>query len=256
MILYIEQVIQKKIDQYKLAISTDPSRIEAYIGSNDAMGLVQYVIDDGVLDTKEHNTLQEIRFGFDIAGDGGEVTTVKALAEELQTTNPEGYKQVCYEIGESYLFYYSQKAENANYERASDWFQYVRADYSLASVTCETYECLKNIQKYSKTGQTAKEYEEYKTLWKKIETLQKNSAPYDDDLKLRVWNSIVDMIRDNAVQFYEVATENDIVKMLNDISDSSAKVTNKILKESVDNLQSNITTTIVKVQSIKTGNKG
>ena len=64
------------------------------------------------------------------------------------------------------------------------------------------------------------------------------------------------MIRDNAVQFYEVATENDIVKMLNDISDSSAKVTNKILKESVDNLQSNITTTIAKIQSIKTENNG
>ena len=253
----ISQVeVEKKIDQYKLAIATDPKRTEAYIGSKDAMGIVQYLIEDGVLDTKEHNTLQELRFGFDTVNDDGEVTTVKSLAEELQTTNPEGYKEVCYEIGEAYLFYYSQTAENANYERANDWFQYVKDDYSLAKVTCETYECLKNIQKYRKTGQTAKEYEEYLQLWNKVGSLQSNSASYDDDLKLRVWNSIVDMIRDNAVQFYEFATENDIVKMLNDISDSSAKVTNKILKESVDNLQSNITTTIAKIQSIKTENNG
>lgn len=247
---------EQKIEQYKLAIATDPSRTEAYIGSKDALGLVQYVVDDGVLDSKEHNALQEVRFGFDIAGDGGAVTSVKTLAEELQTTNPEGYKQVCYEIGEAYLFYYSQTAENANYERANDWFQYVREDYSLAEVTCETYECLKNIQKYRKTGQTAKEYEEYQNLWKKVETLQTNTSSYDDDLKLRVWNSIVNMIRDNAVGFYEVASENDIVKMLNTISDSSQKVTNKILKESVDNLQSNITTTIAKIQSIKTESNG
>ncbi|MBQ6824656.1 MAG: serine/threonine protein kinase [Clostridia bacterium] len=246
----------RKIDQYKLAIATDPSRTEAYIGSTDAQGLVQYMIDDGVLDSKEHNILQEIRFGFDVADDKGNITSVKALTEELQAVNPRGYKQICYEIGEAYLFYYSQKAENANYERAYDWFQYVREDYSLASVTCETYECLKNIQKYRKTGQTAKEYEEYQTLWSKVVTLQTNSDAYDDDLKLRVWNSIVDMIRDNAVEFYEVATEADIVKMLNEISDSSRKVTNKILAENVEGLQGNITTTIAKVQSIKTGNNG
>ena len=194
--------------------------------------------------------------GFDIADDDGVVTTVKTLVEELQATNPDDYKEVCYKIGEAYLFCY-KTAGNANYERAAFWFEDVKDDYSLAAVTCETYDCLKNIQKYRKTGQTVKEYEEYQSLWKKVETLQTNSDSYDDDLKLLVWNSIVDMIRDNAVEFYEVASETEVVKMLKTISTNSAKISSKFhTKEKVVNLQNNVATTITKIQSIKTESNG
>ena len=246
---------EEKVDRYKLAIATDPSRAEAYVGSQDAQGLIAYLIDDGKLSSTDHGVLHGIKNGFDLVGDGGVVTKVDTLVRELGETNPDGYKQVCYEIGEAYLFYYEQTAEDVHFERATEWFQYVREDYSLADVTCETNECLKNIRRYENTEQTAKEHEEYQVLWAKVEKLISNCETYDDDLKLRVWKTIVEMIREHVLGFNAVSNEEDIVKILNDISAESEKITNSILKDNIKELQSNIEITITKVRSVKADTK-
>lgn len=242
----------KKFEQYQLAIATDPSRTEAYIGTKDTQGLIKYLIDDGELSTEDFSNFEKIKFGFDLVDEKGNVTTVKALSEELLTTNPEGYYHVCYEIGEAYLFYY-KNTDYANYERASEWFQYVREDYQLADIVCEINDSLKNIKKYNQTKQTAKEYEEYQNLWSKVKKLQENTESYDDDLKLLVWELIVDMIYNEPINFCSVSSQTEISRMLNLILTNSQKVEkeNAFLKENISELQSNIETTLTKVQSVK-----
>lgn len=252
----------QKIQQYKKAIATDPSRIEAYIGSDDIKGLVQYLVDDGVLSDDEWPVFEEIKAGFSFVekedGKKAEETTVKALAENLQAVNPEGYKDVCYAIGEAYLFYYksdSGYADNTKprYERAAGWFQYA-GDDPLATTTCVINNCLSDIEKYSKSEQYAKLYDEYGKLWENIKSLQANAEQYDDDLKLRIWNETVNMISGYAIEFCEVSSQNEIINMLNSIMESSKKVSNNILEKNINVLQNNIETTITKIQSVKIEN--
>ena len=122
---------------------------------------------------------------------------------------------------------------------------------------CDISNCLQNIAKYSKAGQLAKLNEEYGNLWDQITALNNNAVNNfsDDteglDLKLRVWNEIINMIRNNAKELCEVSSQNDVLNLINGISDNSSKITNTFLQESIKSLKSNIDETVKKVNSIK-----
>ena len=111
---------------------------------------------------------------------------------------------------------------------------------------------MQNISKFSKAEQYANLYKEYETLWEQVQTLNTDAAGYDDDLKLRVWNEIVDMIRNNAKEFCEVSDQRQMIELLDSIKANSSKVTNAFLQESVSSLSDNIETTKTKILSIKT----
>ena len=142
--------------------------------------------------------------------------------------------------------------EKDKYATAATWFQHAGDTYPVAGMYCDISECLANIAKFTKAEQYANLYEEYQTLWTKVKTLQENALTYEDDLKLRVWNEIVNMIRNNAKEFCEVSSQDEIVKMLNSINESSKTIKNTFLQENIKSLQSNIEITITKIQSIKT----
>lgn len=235
-------------DYYK-TILTDPTRAEAYLGNGDSDGLVSFLIDDGVLDTEEHAILAQLKGGLDEENDGYN-TTVDVM-EKLQNSNPEGYEQVCYEIGEAYLFYYDIGVEKDKYATAARWFQYAKNSYPVAKMYCDISDCLQNITKYSKAEQIAKLSEEYKNLWTQVKDLQKNTVEFDEDLKLRVWNEMVNMIRNNASEFCEVAPQSEIVAVLELISSDSKEITNAFLQENIVTLQSNIEITKTKIQTVK-----
>ena len=99
--------------------------------------------------------------------------------------------------------------------------------------------------------------EEYGNLWDQITALNNNAVNNfsDDteglDLKLRVWNEIINMIRNNAKELCEVSSQNDVLNLINGISDNSSKITNTFLQESIKSLKSNIDETVKKVNSIK-----
>lgn len=242
---------EQRIENYYKAITTDPSRTEAYLGIDGGKGLIEYLISDGELTSTEHSTLAKLKGGLEQVDGRGYSTTVDVLGT-LKEANPEGYQQVCYEIGEAYLFYYTVGVEKDKYATAATWFQHAGDAYPVASMYCDISECLANIAKFSKAEQYANLYEEYQTLWDKVKTLQSNAESYDDDLKLRVWNEIVNMIRNNANEFCEVSSQSEITTMLQSISESSKKVTNTFLQENIKALQSNIETTTTKIQSVKT----
>lgn len=235
---------------YYDAIVTDPSRTEAYLGSDDFDGLVKFLISDGELTSEENSVLVKLKGGLDQTNSRGYSTTVDVLGK-LKAADPEGYQSVCYEIGEAYLFYYNVGVEKDKYAAAATWFQYAVEKYPVAAMYCDIADCLANIAKFSKAEQYANLYEEYQTLWDKVKTLQDNAETYDDDLKLRVWNEIVNMIRNNTKEFCEVSSQDEIRKMLDSIEESSDKVTNTFLQENIRALQSNIETTNTKIQSVK-----
>lgn len=244
------------VEDYYKAIITDPTRTEAYLGTDDHDGLIKFLINDGDLDSEENGYYSKIRGGLDEVNTNGYSDTVMVL-DELEKSNPRGYSQVCYEIGESYLFYYNIGVEKDKYVAAATWFQYAKKDYPVAKMYCDISACLQNISKYSKAGQVAKLNEEYESLWNQIVSLNSNAENKFEsdteglDLKLRVWNEIVNMIWNNANQFCEVTSQNEVINFIDEISTNSSKITNTFLQDSIKSLNNNILATKTKIKSIK-----
>lgn len=237
-------------EHYYKAIVTDTSRTEAYLGNGDNRGLIEFLISDGDLTVEESAVLNKLKGGLEKTDMWGYSSTVPVL-EELKKENPEGYAEVCYQIGEAYMFYYKVGVEKDKYAIAATWFQYAVDEHPVAQLYCDISTCLQNISKFSKAEQYANLYKEYETLWQQVQTLQKDATGYDDDLKLRVWNEIVDMIRNNAKEFCEVSSQGEITALLDSIKVHTAQIKNTFLQESISSLADNIETTKTKIQSIK-----
>ena len=235
------------------AIVTDPTRADAYIGNKDMKGLVDFLITDGVLDSSENSALVKLKGGLDKTDSRGYTTTVDVLTP-LKEQNLKGYQEVCYKIGEAYLFYYDIGVEKDKYSTAATWFQHAGDDYPVAKVYCDISDCLQNISKFSVSQQFANLYKEYQSLWDKVKILQKNANDFEDDLKLRVWNEIVNMILNNAKEFCEVSSKDEIITMLDTIMDESIKVKNTFLQDNIKSLKENIETTKTKINSVKAEN--
>lgn len=246
---YILANASSSADYYE-AIVTDPTRTEAYLGNGDNKGLIEFLISDGELTSDENSVLVKLKGGLEQTDMWGYSSTVDVL-EELKAEDPEGYQEVCYQIGEAYMFYYKVGVEKDKYATAATWFQYATDQHPVAKMYCDISTCLQNIAKFSKAEQYANLYKEYETLWSQVQTLQTDAADYDDDLKLRVWNEIVDMIRNNAKEFCEVSDQNEIITLLDSIKTNSTQITNTFLQESISSLLENIETTKTKIQSVK-----
>jgi len=239
-------------EDYYEAIITDPTRTDAYLGTDDFNGLVDYLIIDGELTSEENAVLQKLKGGLETKDASGYSSTIDVM-RQLEEQDPEGYKDVCYEIGEAYLFYYTVGVEKDKYATASTWFQYAGEEYPVAAVYCDISDCLQNIAKYSKADQYGKLYEEYKALWEQIKGLQTDAENYDDDLKLRVWNEIVNMVSNNANEFTEVSSVSELKSVLSTIERKCEGIENTFLQNNVASLKKNIETTTRKLDSIKPG---
>ncbi len=244
----------KASEDFYDAILTDSTRIDAYLGTDDFQGLVQFLISDGVLDSKENAILVKLKGGLDQKSNNGYISTVKVL-EELEKADKNGYMDVCFEIGEAYLFFYDISVEKDKYATAATWFQYAGDAHPVAKMYCDISECLQNISRFSKAEQFAKLYEEYGKLWEQIKSLQLNAESFDEDLKLRVWNEIVNMINNNAKEFVEVQGKNDIFVVLSSIADKTKTITSTFLQNSIVELQNNIVITQTKIESVKNTDK-
>ena len=236
------------LNRYYEAITTDPTRTDAYLGNDDFSGMIDYLTRDGELTVSESSWLSRLKAGLDQKGSSGYSSTVDVL-EELRAADPSGYEQVCYEIGEAYLFYYSVPVEKDRYAAAATWFQYARERFPIADMYCQISACLQNIAKYEKSEQHAKLYEEYQSLWSQILKLKTDANDFDDDLKLRIWNEITNMIQNNAKAFCEVTPPEEILAAIDEISADSEKITNTFLEKSVSTLRENIAATTNKILS-------
>lgn len=240
------------VDDYYKAITTDPTRTEAYLGSADFKGLIEFLISDGELTAEESSSFVKLKGGLDQENAQNYSTTIDVLSPIIER-NDGSYEQICYEIGEAYLFYYNVNVEKDKYKAAAEWFQYAKDDerYPAAKVYCDISDCLQNIAKYAKAQQTAKEAEEYENLWNKINELNDKTSGFDDDLKIKVWEEIVKMIAnaDNLEKFVQISSKDDVTKLLDTILSDSGKVTNTFVQENINSLKTDIEQTRLKVQS-------
>ena len=231
-------------------ILTDSSRTEAYLGNDDFGGLLDFLVSDGELSAQDNADISQLKVGIEKKGGSGYSNTVDVLSQ-LKSSNPQGYESVCYEIGETYLFYYNVAVEKDKYQTAATWFKECNEDnYPVAKIYCDISACLENVNKYSKANQTAKLYEEYQTLWSEVQSLNTEANTLEDDLKIQVWNEIVNMINNNANEFCEVSNKADVSNLLNSILNSSKAVTNVFLKEATATLQDNVNSTLSKIETV------
>lgn len=234
-------------EDYYEAILTDPTRADAYSQLN------KFLTDDFALSKEEGQQLLKLQIGLDNKKASGFSENINVL-EQLKKEDTEGYQRVCYEIGQSFLFYYDVKVDRDRYSNASTWFEEAKGSYPIAEIYCDISNCLELINQYngSKIKQTEKMYEEYGKLWNMISELKTKADEFDSvDSKLQVWNEIDGMINTNIAPFLEVTTQEAMKELLNKISTDAGKVNKSVLEEDIKALQTSITETIKKIDSAK-----
>ena len=230
---------------YYEAILTDPTRAEAYLQFN------KFLTDDFVLTKEEGQQLLKLQSGLDQKKASGFSQNVNVL-DDLKKENPEGYEEVCYEIGNSFLFYYDINVDRDRYSNAAKWFKPCVDQYVIAGIYCDIANCLELINQYngSKIKQTEKMYEEYGKLWNMIKELKSKADDFDSvDSKLQVWNEINGMVNSNVAPFLEVADKNELIDLLTQISEDAGKVNKSVIAEDIKELQESIAETIKRIES-------
>ncbi len=242
-----EEILKRaeSVDQYYEAILTDPTRSDAYLQLN------KFLADDFALSQEEGQQLLKIQLGLDKKDSKGYSSSVNVM-NSLKASNPDGYMDVCYEIGQSFLFYYDANVDRARYSNAAKWFEGAVEKYPIAGVYCDISECLELINQYngSKIKQTEKMYEEYAKLWNMISDLKTKADSFDSiDSKLQVWNEIDKMINSNIAPFLEVTTYDSIAALLDEIYADAGEVDVSVLKEDIETLQASVLETEKKLES-------
>lgn len=234
-------------EEYYDAIITDPARVDAYTQLN------KFLTDDFALSKEEGQQLLKLQIGLDSKKASGFSENINVL-EELKNEDLNGYRKICYEIGQSFLFYYDAKLDRDRYANAAKWFEEAKENYPIAGIYCDILDCLELINQYngSKIKQTEKMYEEYERLWNMITELKIKADEFDSvDSKLQVWNEIDGMINTNIAPFLEVTTQEEMKNLLENIYSDAGKVSKSVLKEDIEKLQKSITETIKKIDSAK-----
>ncbi len=251
---------QKKTENYDLmlrsastaqdcydAILTDPSRSEAY------EQLADLLTQDHVLTGEEGQQLLKLQAGLDEEKSNGFSERVDVL-KTLKEKNPDGYQEVCYRIGEAFLFYYDTADDRDSYTKAAKWLSEATEKYPVAEIYCSIASCMDTIDQYNgaKIKQTEKMYEEYERLWGMLRELKAQADGFDSvDSRLEVWTKINRLIDRNAAQFLEVADADQLAGLLQEISDEAGTVKLSVLQDTVRQLQDEIAATIRRVETSK-----
>lgn len=251
---------QKKTENYDLmlrsastaqdcydAILTDPSRSEAY------EQLADLLTQDHVLTGEEGQQLLKLQAGLDEEKSNGFSDRVDVL-KTLKEKNPDGYQEVCYRIGEAFLFYYDTADDRDSYTKAAKWLSEATEKYPVTEIYCNIASCMDTIDQYNgaKIKQTEKMYEEYERLWGMLRELKAQADGFDSvDSRLEVWTKINRLIDRNAAQFLEVADADQLTGLLREISDEAGTVKLSVLQDTVRQLQDEIAATIRRVETSK-----
>lgn len=232
-------------EDYSKAILADPTRPDAFLELNRTL------IDDFDLSREDAQTLLKLWAGLDQTDGRGYTTTVNVLGA-LKEADPDAYDRVCFEIGESFLFYYDLNVDRDRYANAAKWFNEVRDRNDMAELYCSISECLDLINQYNgaRVKQTERMYEQYERLWTMLTTLKERADANDStDSKLQVWEEINSIIRNNVAPFLEVTSAEDVISMLQDISAEAGKIDKSVLQNDIQRLLAEIAETIEKIRS-------
>ena len=238
------------VSDYYDAILTDPTRAEAY----DA--LISHLNGDYLLSREDGQHLQKLQAGLDRKAANGFIETVN-VHEEIKNANPEGYDQVCFDIGWSFLSYYDTSIDRDRYANAAKWFQYIRdngtENGAIAAIFCDISECTSKINQLhgGKVIQTQELRTQREKLWEMVQNLKSRADGYADDYKIQVWIEIDSLIDSNIIDFLSVQEPAMIMQLLNGIQADAAKIqdSNPEIKQLIQQLQTTTAETIQRVES-------
>ena len=241
-----------EVQDYYDAIVTDPTRTDAYLQLNE------FLIPNYVLTRDDGKHIQKLLAGIDQTGAGGFIQTVDVL-EKLKAANPEGYHEVCFQIGWSILSYYDTDIDRDRYANAAKWFQYVRdngtENGNIAAIFCDISQCTTKINELhgSKVIQTQALKEQRENLWKMIQNLKAKAEDYDTDYRLQVWIEIDTLINGNISDFLEVTDPATLIDLIKDIQVGIAAIdnSNPDTQNLVKQLQASTVETILRVETAK-----
>lgn len=211
------------VEDYYSAILANPVRTGAYLQLNE------YLTSDYILTRNEGYQLQKLLAGLEQSKRGGFSETVDVLSK-LKKADPEGYEDVCFQIGWSMLSYYDTGIDRDRYASAAKWFRYMRdngtENGNIAAIFCDISECTTKINQLhgSKVLQTQELKNQRTNLWQMIRQLQEKAAGYDTDYRLQVWVEIVRIVNGNISDFLEVVEPGDIAQMLQQIRDDAEQI--------------------------------
>ncbi len=236
-------------EDYYEAIVTDPTRTEAYLQLNNLL-----LSGDTTLSKEEGQQLLKLQAGLEET-DSQNFTTTEDVLGRLKAADPEGYQDVCYEIGNSFLFFYEVNTERDRYLNAAKWFEDSQEKYPISKIYCDMANCLDLINQYSNAQLKRSEsmYEEYGNLWQMIQQLKETCDGFDsNDSKHNVWKEINNMVNANVVPFLEAeVSKEDLKGLLEDISATSEEVKASVLQEDLKALRNAIAESIQKIDSVK-----
>lgn len=240
----------ESVEDYYEAIMTDPTRTDAYLQLNE------FLTSDYVLTKEEGKQIQKLLAGFDQAGAGGFIQTIDAMTE-LKDANPDGYDEVCFNIGWSLLSYYDTGIDRDRYANAAKWFQYMRdngtENGSIAAIFCDISQCTTKINELhgSKVIQTQALKEQRENLWQMLQNLKAKAEGYATDYKLQVWIEIDSLVNGNISDFLEVTDPATLIALLQEIQNGAAAIDNTSpdIQNLVKQLQASTTETIGRVQT-------
>ncbi len=228
----------QSVTEYYKAILTDPTRTDAYLRLNE------YLTEDYLLDKNEGQHLLKLLAGLDQTGSNGYTQTTQVL-EELKKANPEGYQDVCYEIGWSFLSYYSASTDRDRYANAAKWFNGVRDNETengeIAAIFCDISTCTTKINglRGSQVVQVQELKAQRENLWNMVRELKDKAKDYSEDYRLQVWIEVSRLIDGSLSDFLAVETPAEMIAVLADIQTGADEIqgANPELKELAERLQ-------------------
>lgn len=238
-------------EDYYNAIITDPTRTTAYLELNKLL-----VNEDHSLSKEESQLLRKLQAGLEETNSQN-FTTTRNVLRELQNADPDGYQDVCYEIGLSYLRYYEIETDRDRYLNAAEWFENSQEKYPISKIYCDISACFELINQYSgaKVMQSESMYEEYANLWEMIKQLyitgNESDSDYSDS-KYHIWQEINRMLNNNVLPLIEAGVmKEEMIEQLNTIQEDLDTVKRSALQKQVEELKQSITNTIQKIESVK-----
>lgn len=244
---YASILLQAKSEEdYYRAIAMNPENKEAY------EGLLDYLTNDGVLDEKDTNYLNQLKIGLDIK-DINNGDSIKVL-EKFKDGNKKDYEEFNYKTGKAFLYYSNSKSLNDIYAQSATWLKEAGEGYTDTDLYLGISNCLDKIRGYklSRVPQTVKLSEEYGRLWKKIEELNKDALAIDDlDSKVNTWNLLQMMINHNASELTQHIGSEKLLALLKDIKKESESINEENINSSIEIMNKNLDIAVEKIESIR-----
>ena len=234
------------IELYEQAIATDTSRTEAYLGTETEGGFIDLFIDTHLatptadeqntfmIDSEEDKFLKQIHASLSVRK-GGQDVTIHPI-DELKKSNPEGHKEVCKKIAQTYIYYYNKDVKD-KYARAADWVgDYAEVD-DEAKIYVDISRCLTDIATCQQNkAQYQKLSEAFAELWVNLDTLYKSADTVEGDLKMNIWTECIDMLEKYCREFSDIAGKAQVEKLAKDISDKAEATNSTIQAERVQHI--------------------